>query len=246
MDAIVFGDGPLGLAIADQLRHRGGFVRRLGRPAAGHRHPPAELAAGAIVFEASRGEAVRANIDSALEAGCRHFVIATTGWDADRDQVARALTDAGAAAVVAANFSLGAALFLRLVDSAAALFGVAPEFDPFISEWHRRGKRDRPSGTARELARRITAAKRAGPGDQDIEVASLRAGSSPGAHLVGFDAPGETVELRLTARDRSPYASGALLAADWLRRSPRAAGIHPWDAVVDDLLNASQPVPAFA
>ena len=36
-------------------------------------------------------------------------------------------------------------------------------------------------------------------------------------HLVGFDAAGETVELRLTARDRSAYAAGILAAADWLR-----------------------------
>ncbi len=55
-------------------------------------------------------------------------------------------------------------------------------------------------------------------------------------HLVGFDAAGETVELRLTARDRSAYAQGVLAATDWLRRAPRAPGIHPFDPVVDELL----------
>ena len=55
-------------------------------------------------------------------------------------------------------------------------------------------------------------------------------------HLVGFDAAGETVELRLTARDRSAYATGVLAAADWLRRAARAPGIHPFDPVVDELL----------
>ena len=55
-------------------------------------------------------------------------------------------------------------------------------------------------------------------------------------HLVGFDAAGETVELRLTARDRTPYAAGILAAADWLRRAPRTPGIHPFDPVVDELL----------
>ena len=42
-------------------------------------------------------------------------------------------------------------------------------------------------------------------------------------HLVGFDAAGETVELRLTARDRSAYAAGILAAADWLRARRRAS-----------------------
>ena len=55
-------------------------------------------------------------------------------------------------------------------------------------------------------------------------------------HLVGFDAAGETVELRLTARDRSAYATGILAAGDWLGRTPRAAGPPPVRAVVDDLL----------
>jgi dihydrodipicolinate reductase len=57
-------------------------------------------------------------------------------------------------------------------------------------------------------------------------------------HLVGFDAPGETIELRLTARDRSAYAAGALAAADWLARSTRSAGFHSFDEVVDELLAA--------
>jgi hypothetical protein len=41
----------------------------------------------------------------------------------------------------------------------------------------------------------------------------------------------------VTARDRGAYATGVLAAADWLRRAPRAPGIHPFDAVIDDLLD---------
>jgi dihydrodipicolinate reductase len=58
-------------------------------------------------------------------------------------------------------------------------------------------------------------------------------------HLVGFDAPGETVELRLTARDRSAYASGILLAGDWLAATTRLPGLHPFDPIVDELLAGS-------
>ena len=40
-----------------------------------------------------------------------------------------------------------------------------------------------------------------------------------------FDGPGESVELRLTARDRTAYADGALAAARWLAATtaPRAS-----------------------
>ena len=62
-------------------------------------------------------------------------------------------------------------------------------------------------------------------------------------HLVGFDAAGETVELRLTARDRSAYAAGILAAADWLERAPRPAGLHAFDPIVDELV-ARDPIAA--
>jgi hypothetical protein len=55
-------------------------------------------------------------------------------------------------------------------------------------------------------------------------------------HLVGFDAPGESLEMRLTARDRSAYASGAITAAEWLLAEPRAPGFHSFDEVVDSII----------
>lgn len=227
MQAMIFGDGPMGRALAVALTERGDTVRMLGRPGA-NGHAPHALAGADVAFEASVGDAVLGNLDAAVAADCRALVIATTGWRDQRADVELTLQTAGAAAVWAANFSLGSALFGRLVDEAAALYGRVEAFEPFIVEWHRRAKRDRPSGTARDLAARLGA-----PG---LEVASIRAGSSPGMHLVGFDAPGETVELRITARDRLAYAAGALAAADWLLRAPRAPGLHPFDSVVDDLV----------
>ena len=60
-----------------------------------------------------------------------------------------------------------------------------------------------------------------------------------------FDGAGESIELRLAARDRSAYADGALAAARWLVREPREPGLHPFDAVVDDLLaDDAQLLPA--
>jgi 4-hydroxy-tetrahydrodipicolinate reductase len=230
MNAIILGDGGLGRAIATGFRDRDGEARVMGRPASG-RHEPVAFAGADLVFDASRGDAVRANVEAGLEGGVRRFVIATTGWDDDRTPVDRSLREAGAAAVVAPNLSLGAALFLRLVERASELYGAIDAFEPYVLEWHRRSKRDRPSGTAREIVRRMRPTYPIEP-----EVAVIRAGASPGMHLVGFDAPGETIELRLTARDRSAYAAGALAAADWLTRAPRAPGIHSFDPVVDELL----------
>ncbi len=233
MDTIIFGDGRLGQAIDLALQGRGDRTRLIGRPRGG-RHDPRALAGADVAFDASVAGAVVGNVEAAAAAGCRRFVIATTGWNADRPRVGAVLEDAQAAAVVAPNLAIGAAVFLRLVDEAARLFAPLAEFEPFVLEWHRRAKEDRPSGTAREIVRTIGRRSRIGEPD----VAVIRAGAAPGMHLVGFDAPAETIELRLTARDRSGYATGALAAADWLAAGPRPSGIHPFDLVVDDLLAA--------
>lgn len=249
MDMTILGDGPLGQAAAESGRARGDTALLLGRPAES-RHQAVALGHPDVVIEASRGSAVLANLAGALDAGCRRVVIATTGWSADRNAVERLLKEYDGSAVVASNFSIGVSLFGRLVDDAVRLFGAVDAFDPYLVEWHRRSKTDRPSGTAGDLARRIIAAHprkqrvadpAAGepPDLEELEVCSIRAGASPGMHLVGFDAPGETVELRLTARDRSAYAAGILASADWLLREPRTAGVHGFDPVVDELLGVA-------
>ena len=246
---LILGDGPLGRAVEAAALDRvdaGGCrvprVRVLGRPS-DDGHKPADMADADLVVEASRSDAVAANLAVALEAGCRRFVIATTGWATERPRLDTLLREHGAAAVAASNFSLGVVLFGRLVEAAVELFGPLDAFDPYLLEWHRRSKRDRPSGTAGDLARRIATAHPRLTGPDDLEVVSVRAGFSPGMHLVGFDAAGETVELRLTARDRSAYAAGILAAAGWLDRAPRPPGFHAFDPIVDELI-ARDPIAA--
>jgi 4-hydroxy-tetrahydrodipicolinate reductase len=234
-------------------------VDAIGRPAADGSRVSAPLAD--VVLDASLGNALAGNVAQALAAGNHSFILAATGWDADLPRVRSMLLEHDAAAVVATNLSLGASLFLRLAETAAAWYARAGAFEPSIVEWHRRGKADRPSGTARAIARRIVAAdpRWSGPDEAAseapghgvpparpaLEVAGIRAGAAPGSHLVTFDGPGESVELRLTARDRTAYADGALAAARWLTAEGRAPGIHPFDAVVDDLLAAPRvAVPA--
>jgi 4-hydroxy-tetrahydrodipicolinate reductase len=245
MQLLIFGPGRLGGAIAGAAIAAGWPAPVLvGRPTGTTRALPPHPAD--IVIDATGGTSVAGNVADALAGGHRAFILAATGWDADQARVRSMLLEHDAAAVIAPNLSLGAALFGRLVEVAAGWYGRAGEFEPSIVEWHRRGKADRPSGTARALARRVTTADpRWAPAATDgdtrpvLEVVGIRAGAAPGTHLVTFDGQGESIELRLTARDRSAYADGALAAARWLAREPRAAGLHPFDAVVDDLLAAT-------
>jgi 4-hydroxy-tetrahydrodipicolinate reductase len=252
MHLLLYGPGRLGGAIATAATAQGWTVTAVGRPSADGTRPAAPAAD--VVLDASLGSAVAGNVAHALAGGNRAFILAATGWEGDQPRVSAMLAEHDATAVVATNLSLGAALFLRLAERAAAWYARAGAFEPSIVEWHRRGKADRPSGTARAIARRIVAAdpRWAGPDEAGdpadarpaLEVAGIRAGANPGSHLVTFDGAGESIELRITARDRSAYADGALAAARWLTTRDRAPGMHSFDVVVDDLLGAPVAVPA--
>jgi 4-hydroxy-tetrahydrodipicolinate reductase len=251
MLSIVAGDGSMGRAIASALAGRGmPPMAILGMPDSAEGHSPASFRNADLLFEFTVGDQVLNNVRAAIDGGVRRFVIGTTNWAGDRDAVETLLLESQANAVASATFSLGVMLFARLVEDAARLFGPFAEYDPYLVEWHRRTKADRPSGTAIELSRRLIAAHprktrvaqpmaHGSPSPEELDVSVIRAGAAPGMHLVGFDAPGESLEMRLTARDRSAYASGAITAAEWLLAEPREPGFHKFDDIVDSII-ASQ------
>ena len=140
-------------------------------------------------------------------------VIGTTGWQKDEAVIRRAVADTGVGIVAAANFSTGVVLFEAVVAKAAALFAAHSEFGAWLNEAHHSTKKDAPSGTALMLKR---AMENAGFPRQ-IDVSSTRAGFIPGVHTVGFDGPADTITLTHTARDRTAFARGALLAAKWVK-----------------------------
>ncbi len=245
MRVLITGAGNMGHAIASACRGRGDeIVAVIGRSI--ERPPAAELEPVDVSFEFSHESSLLAHTDLALEAGCRAFVIGTTGWTSTDDigrGLAQRLERAAARAVVAPTFSLGAVLFGELAETAARLFGSFSDYDPYLFEEHRRAKADRPSGTALAVADRMLpylhskreARLAVGPSAPDpdvLEMVALRAGSHPGMHIVGFDGPGESLELRITARDRSAYVAGALMAADVLVADPSRQGITAFTDLV--------------
>src|SRR3954468_2991833 len=131
MTTTILGDGPLGRAIAAALDARGEPMLVAGRPRGG-RHEPAAFVGADAVVDASCGDAVARNVEAALDAGITRFVLATTAWHPDADRVAASLRRAGAAAVVAPNLTLGAAIFLRLVGEAGSLAAAIGGFEPSV------------------------------------------------------------------------------------------------------------------
>jgi 4-hydroxy-tetrahydrodipicolinate reductase len=113
-------------------------------------------------------------------------------------------------------------LFLRAARRLAQELAGRAEFEAFILEEHHSAKRDAPSGTARALRELLAAADPA----REFPITSLRAGATPGTHLLAYDGIHERIALSHTARSRAGFAAGALAAAEWLPGHP---GVHTFE-----------------
>jgi 4-hydroxy-tetrahydrodipicolinate reductase len=230
----IVGHGKMGREVEAVLRERG-HEPVIARPAAAF---PQGCPVG---IDFTRAEAVVPNTLRALQAGAR-YVIGTTGWDAQADELFGHVDRVKGGLVHAANFSLGVNLFYKVVRDAAQLFARFPDYDPYILERHHRQKKDAPSGTARALARILesspgprahAATSLDGPlPDDRFHVAAVRAGGIVGEHTVGFDSGGDEVLLEHRARTRRGFALGAVMAAEWIAGR---TGVHTFEEVVDDL-----------
>lgn len=213
----LYGRGRLGQAIAGSLDRAGETLAwHVGREG-----PPAARVDCAI--DASAGAAMPARLDWALSTKTP-LVAAATGWsipDLDR-RVGRTI-----GVLVAPNLSLSVALYARMVRALARFAALDPARDPYLVEHHHMRKSDAPGGTARQLAEAILEecprkTRWVVPHDdgalkpEELSVSAVRAGHTASTHVVGLDAPGETLELVHRARDLSPYGEGAVLAVRWL------------------------------
>jgi 4-hydroxy-tetrahydrodipicolinate reductase len=173
----------------------------------------------------------------------RALEVGTTGLDATLFLRLEELSKESAV-LVAANFSVGLNLLLRLVEEAARHLP-ADLYDVEIVETHHRQKVDAPSGTALALGAAVARGRgadleeirRDGRSGQtgkrppgEIGFHALRGGRVPGDHRVYFLGGRERIELAHSAIDRSLFAEGAFLAARWI------AGRKPGWYTMKDLL----------
>lgn len=179
-----------------------------------------------VAIDFTTAEAVRQNVEACVAARVP-LVEGTTGWSADRTEVERIVADSDGSFVFGANFSIGVNLFYRIADFAAELFAKFPEYEAFIEEQHHSRKKDAPSGTALKL--KDVVSKHVEVGD----IAATRAGNIPGTHRVGFDGPADQILLEHTARSREGFASGAILAAEWIVGK---AGFYEFTKVMDEIV----------
>lgn len=154
-------------------------------------------------------------------------VIGTTGWYEQMEHVAKIVEESGIGLIWSGNFSPGVNIFFHLVKAAGKVMNRFPDYDAAIHEIHHRHKADSPSGTAvmigniliNKLDRKqatVNGSARAVMGETELNITSSRCGSIPGTHQVIFDSEVDTITLEHKARSREGFASGALMAAEWI------------------------------
>lgn len=176
----------------------------------------------------SVAEAVERNVEACLLAEIP-LVEGTTGWNAQKETIKNLVEAKNGAFVFGANFSVGVNLFYRIAGFASELFAKFEDYEAFIEEQHHSRKKDAPSGTALKLkeivAKNIT---------KDFSVSSTRAGAIPGTHRVGFDGSADQILLEHLARSREGFASGAILAAEWI---VGRKGFYEFTDVINEVLD---------
>jgi 4-hydroxy-tetrahydrodipicolinate reductase len=143
------------------------------------------LAGVEVLVDYTSHHAVRANALAAVERGVS-VVIGTSGLDAaDLRDIDDAARRAGAGVVAAGNFSLTAAM-----AQAAALLVARFLPNREIIDYASAGKKDSPSGTARELAERLAAVNATTldlPVDQTGGLVEARGATVAGTQVRGLD-----------------------------------------------------------
>lgn len=163
------------------------------------------------------------NILKCFEAGVP-VVCGTTGWLEQLPRVTDACQQRNGALLYASNFSIGVNIFFELNKKLAALLARHPQYRASIEEIHHTQKKDSPSGTAISLAEQIL---KVNPGinrwinqpNQDPEVLGIeskRIDPYPGLHKVTYSSEVDDIEITHTAHSRMGFASGAVLAAEWI------------------------------
>jgi 4-hydroxy-tetrahydrodipicolinate reductase len=196
-----------------------------------------------VLVDYTKADAVKGNVLTAIEKGV-HVVIGSSGLtDEDFAEIDRAALDKKVGVIAAGNFAITAVLLQRFACEAAR----------YLSQWEivdyaSDAKRDAPSGTARELAFRLSEVGRPEPTHPVAEtigesasrgltlngtqVHSLRL---PG-YVIGVEAIFGSKDERLTIRHDAgsgaePYIQGTLLA---VRKAPGRVGlVRGLDRIMD-------------
>jgi 4-hydroxy-tetrahydrodipicolinate reductase len=176
-------------------------------------------------IEFTQPESAPANVSYCLENGIP-IVCGTTGWLEHKPALDQLCADKKGAFFYTSNYSIGVNLFFKMNEEFAKIMSDFPDFKISMEEIHHIHKKDAPSGTAITLAEGILKnyplksswkLESESQDDHALDIKAIRKEEYPGTHTVKYISPIDSIELTHTAFNRTGFASGAVLAAEYLQ-----------------------------
>jgi 4-hydroxy-tetrahydrodipicolinate reductase len=244
----LMGYGKMGKEIEQQALDRGHeILLRLDHANIGS-FDKSQLKNADVAIEFSTPHSAFHNIMMGFDAGIP-VVCGTTGWlDRLQEVKARCLKE-NLSFFYASNYSIGVNLFFELNKKLAALMKAYPSYEAEMEEIHHTQKLDAPSGTAITLANDLIGITGnhsgwtsflkddSGSGRPEVRkdqllITSLRVENVPGTHTIRYASDVDSIEIKHTAFSRKGFASGAVIAAEWIVGRKGVFGMN-------DMLNIS-------
>jgi 4-hydroxy-tetrahydrodipicolinate reductase len=176
-----------------------------------------------VAIEFTGPEIAFDNVLKCLDAGVP-VVSGSTGWLERFSAAKQHCTARNGALLYASNFSVGVNIFFALNKRLAELMAPHKEYNVSLTEVHHTQKKDAPSGTAITLAEGILEyneqknkwVNHKSNQPDELVIISERVDPAPGIHIITWSSPIDDIEIKHTAHNRKGFATGAVLAAEFL------------------------------
>ena len=177
------------------------------------------------------------NCIDAMKAGVK-VVSGSTGWIHNHEEEMRRLcNEDGKTLFWSSNFSLGVAIFSAVNRYLAKIMNRFPGYEVTMEETHHIHKLDAPSGTAITLGEGIienldrksswilgdvvnpdgSITKGKAAADDELRINAIRRDEVPGIHSISYTSDADTITITHDAKNRSGFALGVVLAAEYLQ-----------------------------
>ncbi len=163
------------------------------------------------------------NIIACLNVGLP-VVSGSTGWLQRWEEVKTICNNNNGSLLYASNYSVGVNIFFEVNKRLAQLMNQHDDYEVSMTEIHHTEKKDAPSGTAITLAEQIIEniarkkqwVNKTSLSPEELLIISERIDPAPGTHMVKYSSAIDDIEIIHTAHNRKGFATGAILAAEFL------------------------------
>jgi len=207
MKIAIFGNGKMGKLISKIAKERGHQINAVSNSS--NSATNIDLQNIDIAIDFSTPDTAFENIMHAINNDTP-IISGTTNWLKKYEQVKKACIKSNGAFLYASNFSLGMNILFKLNKNLANLIKNY-NYDNIISESHHLEKLDSPSGTAITLRENIEEILQ-----KKIEIKSNRTKNIIGTHSIKYTSDIDEIEIIHTAKSREGFATGAIIAAEWI------------------------------